>query len=80
MALSAIERRLVHRIPGGWQVRGFDRWACGAPAFSHESGSRRTGEVTCAACLRHIESCAECRATAQTDSRLRELAALDREE
>lgn len=47
---SEMRQPLVHIAPPGWTVRGFDRWLCGAPAYSHESCAELEA-ATCATCV-----------------------------
>jgi hypothetical protein len=43
----------VHYAPS--HVRNFDKWKCGAPAYSHEAGSTSEYDVTCFKCRKQLE-------------------------
>ncbi len=49
-----------HITPQGWRVRGFDRWLCGAPAYSHERCAELR-EATCKTCVAAAQLQAEAR-------------------
>jgi hypothetical protein len=47
---------IIHHAPDDWKVRGFDKWTCGKPMYSHESGSSDSEDVTCHKCLIELSS------------------------